>query len=224
MDEIILVASKRTIIRKQVGVLRRAGLLPAIIYGAGKEPIPLELNAREASKILIDVSGSTLLTIQIGSQKHTAIVRDIQIDVLRRNIMHVDFLRVALDKAIRTTVQVTTTGEAPAVTDLGGVLVLGLSHLDIEALPGDLPDTIVVDLSPLTEINSSIAVKDIFAGKDVTVLSNENELLARVVAQAVEEEIEEEVVEEDLVEALDEPEVQDKGLREQEAEPKKEEQ
>lgn len=218
MDEIVLKATKRTITGKKVSVLRRAGLLPAIIYGSGMEPIPLELNALSASKVLKEVSGSTLLTLQIGNQKHAAIVRDIQIDVLRREYLHIDFLKVALDTAIRTTVPVTVTGEAPAVIDLGGVLVLGLSQLEIEALPGDLPDTISVDLSPLTEINSSIMVKDIYVGKDVTVLSDEDEILARVVAQAVEEEIEEEVVEEDLVEDLDEPEVLEKGLREEQEE------
>lgn len=223
MDEITLKANKRTIIGKQVSALRRAGILPAIIYGTGIEPVPLELNAHEASRILKEVSGSTLLTLQIGSQKHAAIVRDVQIDVLRRELIHIDFLKVALDSVIRTTVPVSTTGEAPAVIDLGGVLVLGLSQLEIEAMPGDLPDTIIVDLSPLTEINSSITVKDIFAGKDVTVLSDENEILARVVAQAIEEEIEEEVVEEDLVEALDEPDVLEKGLREEEGETKEEE-
>ncbi len=215
MDDIILKAEKRTTIRKHVGALRRAGLLPAIIYGSGMEPIALELNAHETMKILKKVSGSTLLTVQIGSQKHAAIVRDIQIDVIRRNVVHIDFLKVELDKVIRTTVPVSIIGEAPAVIDEGGVLVLGLSQLDIEALPGDLPETISVDLSSLTEINSAIVVKDVFAGKNVTFLSDENEILARVIAQAVEEEIEEELVEEDLVEALDEPEVLDKGLREE---------
>lgn len=223
MDEIILTAKKRTIIGKKVSVLRREGMLPAIVYGSGMEPIPLELNAHETSKILKQVSGSTLLTLQIGSQKHAAIVRDVQIDVLRRDLVHIDFLKVALDTVIRTTVPVTTIGEAPAVPNLGGVLVLGISQLDIEALPGDLPDTISVDLSPLIEINNSITVKDLSISDQVTVLTDENEVIARIVAQAIEEEVEEEVLEEDLVESLDEPDVVEKGLREDEEESEPEE-
>jgi large subunit ribosomal protein L25 len=215
MDEIKLEAKERTVTGKKVKVLRREGLLPAVVYGTGIEPIAIELDAHSTTKLLSHASGSTLINLKVGSENHTVILRDVQIDVIRRNPIHIDFLKVAMDAIIKTEVPVTLVGEAPAVRELGGVLVTGLSEIDIEALPADLPDRITVDIESLAEIYSSIIVADVFFGKGVTVLTDPNEVLARVVAQAIEEEIEEEVEEELLVDVLDEPDVIEKGAREE---------
>lgn len=215
MEEIKLEAKKRTVIGKKVKVLRREGLIPAIIYGTGIEPIAIELNSHEASKTLSLVSGSTLINLKIGDQNHTVILRDVQVDVIRRNIVHIDFLKVAMDTAITTEVPVRLVGEAPAVTELGGVLVTGLSEVEIEALPGDLPDRITVDIESLIEINSSIKVGDIFFGKGVTILTDPDEVLVRIVPQAIEEEVVEEVEEEALVDLSAEPDVIEKGVKDE---------
>ena len=136
-------------------------------------------------------------------------------DVIRRNIVHIDFLKVAMDTAITTEVPVRLVGEAPAVTELGGVLVTGLSEVEIEALPGDLPDRITVDIESLIEINSSIKVGDIFFGKGVTILTDPDEVLVRIVPQAIEEEVVEEVEEEALVDLSAEPDVIEKGVKDE---------
>lgn len=215
MDEIKLESRERTVIGKKVKVLRREGVLPAVIYGTGIEPIAIELDAHSTIKSLSRVSGSTLINLKVGSENHTVILRDVQIDVIRRIVIHIDFLKVAMDTVIKTEVPVTLVGEAPAVRELGGVLVTGLSEIEIEALPTNLPDRITVDIESLIEINSSISVADVFFGKDVTVLTGPDEVLARVVAQAVEEEILVEVEEEVIVDVLEEPEVIEKGAREE---------
>ncbi len=215
MEEIKLEAKKRTVVGKKVKVLRREGLLPAIVYGAGIEPLAIELDSHETSKILSLVSGSTLISLKIGNENHTVILRDVQVDVIRRNIVHIDFLKVAMDTAITTEVPVRLVGEAPAVTELGGVLVTGLSEVEIEALPGDLPDRITVDIESLIEINSSIKVGDIFFGKGVTILTDQDELLVRIVPQAIEEEVVEEVEEEALVDLSAEPDVIEKGVKDE---------
>lgn len=215
MEEIKLEAKKRQILGKKVKELRREGVLPAVIYGTGIEPVPIELNAHETTQMLSHVSGSTLINLNIGKENHTVILRDVQVDAIRRDILHIDFLKVAMDTAIRTVVPVSLVGEAPAVKELGGVLVTGLSEVEIEALPGDLPDRINVDLEPLDEINSSISVGDIFFGSGVTILTDSDEVLARIVPQAAEEEIVEEVEEEAIVDVSAEPEVIEKGLREE---------
>lgn len=215
MDEIKLESRERTVIGKKVKVLRREGVLPAVIYGTGIEPIAIELDAHLTTKSLSRVSGSTLIDLTVGSENHTVILRDVQIDVIRRIVIHIDFLKVAMDTVIKTEVPVTLVGEAPAVRELGGVLVTGLSEIEIEALPTNLPDRITVDIESLIEINSSISVADVFFGKDVTVLTGPDEVLARVVAQAVEEEILVEVEEEVIVDVLEEPEVIEKGAREE---------
>jgi large subunit ribosomal protein L25 len=218
MEEIKLEAKKRTVIGKKVKVLRREGLLPAIIYGTGIEPLAIQLDSREASKVLSLASGSTLINLKIGDENHTVILRDVQVDVIRRDIVHIDFLKVAMDTAITTEVPVRLVGEAPAVTELGGVLVTGLTVVEIEALPGDLPDRITVDIESLIEINSSIKVGDVFFGKGVTILTEPDELLVRIVPQAIEEEVVEEVEEEVLIDADAEPEVIEKGARDEDEE------
>lgn len=218
MEEIKLEAKERTVIGKKVKVLRREGVLPAVLYGAGIEPVPLELNAHETTKILSRVSGSTLINLKIDKDNHTVILRDVQIDVVRRNIVHIDFLKVAMDTAIRTEVPVSLVGEAPAVKELGGVLVTGLSEVEVEALPGDLPDRISVDIESLADINSSISVRDIFFGTGVTILTDPDEVLVRIVPQAVEEEVVEEVEEEVIVDVSAEPEVIEKGVKDEEEE------
>lgn len=222
-EEIKLEAKRREVRGKKVKALRRAGVLPAVLYGTGIEPVPIELNTHETTQLLSHVSGSTLINLNIGKENHTVILRDVQVDAIRRDILHIDFLKVDMDIAIRTVVPVSLVGEAPAVKELGGVLVTGLSEVEIEALPGDLPDRITVDLEPLEEINSSISVGDIFFGKGVTILTDVDEVLAQIVPQAAEEEILEEVEEEAIVELGAEPEVIEKGLREEEGEEEEEE-
>lgn len=213
MDEIQLEAKKRSIIGKQVKALRRAGLIPAIVYGGGEDPISIELDEKDTSRIITQTSASTLISLKVGRKNHRVLLRDIQYDVITRVPIHVDFLRVEMDTAIRTTVPIEFVGEAPGVKEQGGVLVTGLSELEIEALPADLPDKVTVDLEILTEIDSMVTVADIFVGKNVDVLTESDEVIAHIVYQEVEEIEEEE--EEALVEAMMEPELVERGKEEE---------
>jgi large subunit ribosomal protein L25 len=219
MDRMELKASLREIRGKQVSALRRAGRLPAVLYGRGTEPMALELEAQEASRVLARVSASTLLDLQVGAEKHQVLVREIQRHAIRRSIEHVDFLKVAMDVAIKTSVPVELVGEAPAVKTLGGVLVTGVSEIEVEALPADLPSRVTVDLEPLAEIDSRITVSDLFLGKGVRVLTEATAVIARVIYQ-VEEKLEE-VVPVATVEA--EPEIIGRGKKEEEEIPGEEE-
>ncbi len=200
--------------RKHVKSLRREGLLPAIVYGGGIDPIPIELEEREATRVLSKTSASTLIKLKVGRANHTVIVREIQYDVIRRTPIHVDFLKVAMDTAIRTTVPIELIGEAPAVKDLGAVQVLGINEIEVEALPSDLPDRIPVDLEVLTEIDSILTVGDLFISKEVTVFTEPDEVIVHIVPQVIVEEEEEEV--EMVIDVGAEPEVIEKGLREEE--------
>lgn len=216
MSELVLHAKQRTVIGRQVKALRREGLLPAVLYGTGIEPIPLELEVPEAKKVLTRLGSSTLVSLKVGRKTHQVLVREIQRDVIRWDMIHVDFLKVAMDEVIRTSVPIELVGEAPAIRELGGVLVSGLAEIEVEALPADLPDRMMVDLEILAEIDDTITVGDLSFGKGVEVLTGLNEVLARVIYQ-VEEEIEEEVVEEEIL-LEEEPEVIERGKREEEGE------
>lgn len=183
MSEYKLNADKRVVIGKKVKALRRQGRLPAVLYGVGMEPLPIELDAREATKVLSGVSGSTLVSLSVGKDQHQVLVRDVQRDVILRDLIHVDFLKVAMDVTIRTEVPIELVGEAPAVSDQGGVLVTELTEIEIEALPSDLPDRVTVDLEPLAEIDDTITVGDLYFGEGVEVLTNAEEVLVRVIYQ-----------------------------------------
>jgi large subunit ribosomal protein L25 len=213
MSDFKLYAKQRAVVGKKVKALRRQGLLPAVLYGTGIEPLPIELDAKEASRILSSVRGSTLVTLTVDKDQHQVLVRDEQRDVIRRDLIHVDFLKVAMDVAIRTEVPVDFVGEAPAVSEKGGVLVTELTEIEVEALPANLPDRIVVDLEPLAEIDDTITVGDLFFGEGVEVLTDLNEVLARVIYQ-MEEEIEEEAIEE-VIPVEMEPELIERGKREE---------
>ncbi|HET7009508.1 MAG TPA: 50S ribosomal protein L25 [Anaerolineales bacterium] len=219
MERMELKADLRQVRGKQVNALRRSGKLPAILYGRGTEPLALELEALDAGRVLAKVSASTLLDLHVGGELHQVLVREVQRHAIRRSIEHVDFLKVAMDVAIKAMVPVELEGEAPAVKTYGGVLVTGVSEIEVEALPADLPGKVTVDLEPLTEIDSRITVGDLFLGKGVRVLTEANSVIARVIYQ-VEEKLEEEVP----VAAVEaEPEVIGRGKKEEELIPEEEE-
>lgn len=216
MSEFVLDAKKRKVKGKQVKALRREGLLPAVLYGAGIEATPIVLDAVETSKVLSSVGGSTLVELNLGKTKHNVLVRAVQRDVIQDDVIHVDFLNVAMDVKIRTEVPVELVGEAPIVKEAGALLVTGLATIEVEALPSDLPDRVTVDLSVLTEMDSMITVADLDLGEGVELLTSPDEVLANVVYQEEEEfEEEEELLEELIPEEL-EPELVERGRREEE--------
>ena len=211
MEKYVLEAKKREVIGKQVKALRREGLLPAVIYGSDIEPMPLTLNTNEVRQILSVIGANTLITIKIGKKEHLALVRDLQREVIKRNLLHIDFQAVSMEETISTTVPVVVVGEAPAVKELNALLVTSLEFLQIEAKAKDLPDTIQVDISELAEIGDNIRVKDLVISGDVNVLEDQ-ELTVIVVAAPTLMEIEPEVEEgAELLEELTDAELLEEG-------------
>lgn len=213
MEEIVLKAEKRTVIGKQVKAIRRQGKLPAVMYGGRIGPTPIELDTRTTAKLLTQTSASKLITIMLDEEGHKVLVRDIQYDVIYHTPIHVDFLKVEMDTAIRTFVPIDLVGEAPAVKEFNGVLTHGLMEIEVEALPMDLPDHVDVDLGVLKEIDSVITVGDIYIGKGVKVLTDLDEVIVQIVPQEAEELVEEEAVA--VVEILTEPELVERKRKEE---------
>jgi len=196
MEAVTLDANERKTIGKQVKALRRQGLLPAVIYGVGIDPLPIELDEKVASRVLANVGGSTLIDLKIGKDTHKVLVREFQRDVIRRNILHVDFLVVAMDVVITAVVPVVLVGEAPAMEELGGIIVSGLNEIEVEALPEDLPEQVTADIGALASMNDAITAGDLALGEKVTLITDPGETIANVIAQMAEEVIEEEELEE----------------------------
>ena len=221
-DQIHLEAQIRTVKGKQVSSLRRQGILPGIIYGRiGKEqiePLAIQLDLHEASKIINKLTVSSLVRLDVEGQEYPAILREAQKDVIYRTLLHVDFMAVSLTEKLQTAVPIELIGQAPAEINMSAVVVTGISELEIECLPQDMPERIEVDATVLVDIDSAIYVKDLDLPESVDVLTDPDELIAGVTYVTIEEEEEEEEVDE-LAELLDEdvePEVIEKGKQEDE--------
>ncbi len=219
MSKIILNAEPRSVTGKQVRQLRREGKLPAVIYGHKIDPKSITLDLRDATKVLSSVSSSSLVTVVLEGKEYPSLVRERQIDFILRTLKHIDFQAVSLTEKIRTFVTIRFEGESPALKDQDAMLSSGISSIEIEAYPQDLPEGFTVDISKLKEIGDSLFVKDIVVPENVEVLSNPEELVVIVSSSfTAEEEVEGEgEMEEEELEASDvEPEVIDKGKKEDE--------
>jgi large subunit ribosomal protein L25 len=220
MEKLEIIAENRSTIGKQVKALRREGKLPGVIYGHKFEPTPIMMDLKEASRILAQATSSSLVTLNIEGKEVAVLVRERQRDFIRNQYIHIDFQAVSLTEKIRADVNIDLTGVAPAVREYSGVVVEGLNAISVEALPTDLPERFIVDISILKEIGDSILVKDIEIPAKVDVLTPEDEMVVLITSPAPEEE--EEEVEEELEEE-GEPEVIEKGKKTDEGEEEEEE-
>lgn len=187
MEKVEFVATPREVIGKQVKALRRQGLLPGIIYGHNVEPIAISMDARSAGRLLQTVSTTQLVTVMVAGVPHTTLVRERQRHPVTGALLHVDFQAVSMTETLRTSVRIEAVGESPAVKLMDAVLVFGQENLDIECLPADLPEKIVVDISVLKSFGNAIYVRDLTLPAGVEVLNNPAEMIVVATAPAAEE-------------------------------------
>ena len=217
MEKVLLKAEERTITGKNVKMVRLEGKVPAVIYGGKLKSLPISLDKRDTTNTLNKVSGSTILTIDIEGEEHAALVREIQQDYIKGDLLHVDFLAVSLKEKLRTNVSISLVGDDPVLEEYSALIVSGLDQIEVECFPQDLPEVIEVDVSILEELGAAIYMKDIPTIENVEFLSDPEELIA--VASAIKEEVEEVVEEEELLEEVEEgaePEVIEHGKKEDE--------
>ncbi len=180
--------------------LRHAGQVPAVLYGAGKEPALLTLDHNSLYHSLEDESfHSSILTVDIAGKKEKAILRDVQMHPYKQLIMHIDLQRISATDKIHMSIPLHFTGgdEAPGVKIEGGIVSHLITELDIICLPDNLPEFISVDVSDL-HLGDSIHLSEITLpeGVESTTLSHGGDDLAVVTVVAVRGSIEEEVTEE----------------------------
>ena len=188
MDKVVLKAVKRDVVGKQVKAMRRAGKLPAVIYGRHTEPISVALDFHTASMVLGKLSSSSLVTISLDGTEYPALVREKQRDFIKNRLLHVDFLAVSLDESIRATVRVNFIGVSGAVKDFNAVLVKNLESLEIECLPADLPERVDVDITALTRPGEGLRVRDVMVSDKVHILNDPDTMVVVATFAKVEEE------------------------------------
>jgi large subunit ribosomal protein L25 len=211
MEKLVIHAEKREVTGKKVGVLRREGKLPGVIYGHNFNALPVLMDLKDASKVLLQSTASTIINIELDGKEHAALVREKQKDYLRNLFIHVDFQAVSLSEKLRAKVSIELTGVAPAIRNFNGVVVEGVTSINVEALPGDLPERFVVDVTHLENIGDAIYLKDLNIPAAVQLLDSPDELVVLITNPAAEEV--EEVV---AAETGAEPEVIEKGKKEEE--------
>ncbi len=174
-------AQVRTVTGKQVNRLRREGWIPAVIYGPGIESRPLQVAAREAEEIVLRAGTTHLIALSIdGGPAQQVLIRGFQRDPIRRNLLHLDFYRVEMDKPITMEVPIVLVGSSPVLERREGILIQGKQTVEIECLPRDLIEAVEVDLSLLTEVDQQITVADLVLPPTIRVLDAPEEMVVRI--------------------------------------------
>ena len=212
-----LTATKRGKTEKLYAI-RNNGMVPAVVYGAqventlvsvlSTEFIKVLKSAGETSTIVLDIVGATE---KEKSTKIDVLIHEVQVDPVKGFPIHVDFLAVDMNKPVEVTIPLEFIGIAKAEKDGLGTLVKVLHEIDIEALPKDLPHNIEVDVTVIATLEDLIHVKDIKLPKGVTLVTDENEVVALVAAAKEEKEV--------APVDLSAIEVEKKGKKEEESEP-----
>ncbi len=206
--------------------LRRDGKVPAILYGQGGPGIPLSLNKKDIFGILRSEAGeNTLFKTSFDSESRDTMIKDVQIDPVSDEILHVDLIQIAMDKTVRVSIPVDVIGEAAGVKTEGGFVDLITREIEVECLPKDIPEHIVVDISGL-HLHQSIKIEEIAPPLNVEIVSDPHSVVVLIEAPtkeevvAVEEEKEEEV---EVMAEEEEPEVIKKERFEEKEKEEKEE-
>jgi len=200
---------------------RRAGLIPAIIYGHKLAPMAIQLPERNLHRFMVSSGENILINMGIGKdESETVMLKEIQIDPVSRQIVHADFIRVSLEERVATHVPIILIGSAPGIAE-GGIQEFLLRELEVECQVGLIPENIEIDISSL-EIGKQVRVGDITLEENMAILDDPSTIIVAVALPSIKEEEEEEEEEEgeevEIEEEEMEPEVIGKKRTEEEEE------
>ena len=216
MEELRLKITHRDVLGKKTRFLRRQGVTPAHLYGHNVESLALQCDTHELQRLIAQAGRTRLIDLEIDGEKPRSVfVREIQQDTVTKQLLHVDFYQVKRTEKITVEVPIVFLGEAPALKGKGRMLVHGVTSLDIECLPGNVPPQIEVDLSPLEELEQAIHVSDIVLDLEITVNTDPEQLVVKV-SEAIVKEVVEEVVPEVVEEVEAEAEAEAEAPAEEE--------
>src|ERR1700722_8902402 len=167
---ISLELEKRETVGKGLSHLRNEGMVPGVIHDHGKPSVHIQVEYGRLAKIYSQAGKHSMVELKIGNKKDAAIIKDVNYDPVKNKIQHIVFQAVEQNEVIETEVPVVLDGEAPA--EKAGLMVLtGITHVNLEALPRDLPDKVIVDATKLSEIGDKLTVADIVVPSGVTILT-----------------------------------------------------
>ena len=205
MEKVVLQAEPRQTGRHSNRDIRNAAGVPGVVYGQHAEAQAISLN-RKALGIALHKASGGVIEVELANQPTlNVLVREVQRHPTKHNILHIDFLAVSMTEKVKLHVPVVHEGQAPVMTNLDMVLVRGLDNVEVECLPGDIPEHLVADLSTLLTVDDEILVKELKVPAGVKVLTEGDHVVYAVTlsrAGAVEEAVEAETASPDEVEVV----------------------
>ncbi|MBP9732258.1 MAG: 50S ribosomal protein L25 [Candidatus Magasanikbacteria bacterium] len=203
---------------KKLAELRLAGLLPGVMYGPHREPMPVSVSLIDFSKLHTTAGESSLIDVTMEGAKEPvkALIQDVQYDPVKGSLIHFDLLEINMNEEMFATVQLVFVGEAPAVKELGGTLMKPHGEVEVKCLPKDLVSQLEVDLSVLKSFEDAIFVEDLKLPAGLTVIDSKEQLVAKVTPPLSEDEIKAMEATPAATPALEEIEVEKKGKKEEE--------
>lgn len=178
MEKIELAASKRTASGKQNHKLRESGKVPAVLYGRGVKTEPLEVEAKEIERIYRHAGGNKIVSLKVGEGRaRNVLVHEVQHGSARGELRHVDFYLVRMDEVLQAEVPLHFVGESTAVYQNEGTLVKNLETVEVECLPGDLPESFEVDIAVLDDFEKTITVRDLVIPQGVKLVSEDLDVI-----------------------------------------------
>lgn len=183
--QVSLQVASRATLGKRVKQLRRKGIIPANLYGRHQPSQPLQLDLYTLDRFLAGHHATRVIDLHLDGGKgevYNALMRHVARSPRTGKILHVDFLRVSMNEPVTVRVPLTLKGTAPAVTVEGGVLLHLLDTLEIESLPGDIPEALELDISSLEKIDDVLHVRNVSLPQRVTLRSDADEPAVKVVA------------------------------------------
>ncbi len=188
-DVVIEVKPRESMGKNHSRRLRRQGEIPAIVYGARKDPVPVTVNPEKILEVIRSESGvNTIFQLSLAGkdQRRHVMIKDFQVDPLKGRLLHADFVRIQMDEVIEVDVPIQITGEAAGVKLDGGILEHVTREIRVSCLPGDIPDHLVIDVTPL-KIGDHLGVADLPKSDRYRILSEPEQILVVISPPAKEE-------------------------------------
>ncbi|MEA2608354.1 MAG: large subunit ribosomal protein [Chloroflexota bacterium] len=184
-----LAAEHREVTGKKVAQLRHAGRLPAVVYGHGIESASISIDTHEFEQLRRHTGPNALVDLSVdGKKAQPVLVHGIQVHPVNRRPLHVDLFVVRMTEELTVDVPLVATGEAPAVALHGGTLLHPMESVRVRALPDHLPQLIEYSVASIADFDTTIHVRDLVVPADVTLLTDGDEIIAKVQPPRVEEE------------------------------------
>jgi large subunit ribosomal protein L25 len=196
--------------------VRREGKIPAVVYGAGKDATPVSVDPRQVSRILHSETGhNTIFDLALDGERTKAMIVDWQYEPIKGSLLHIDLKRIAMDRKLRVNVPIELVGEPAGVKQQGGILEQITREVEIECLPGDIPNAIELSVADLV-FGTVLRVADLPKNDKIKYLSDPDQPVAHIITIKEEEVPTADAVAGEAAAAPAEPEVIKKGKQEAE--------